>query len=83
MGLSLLNERRIAKNYKSKVPVVEVGDTHFKMSIMWACLTEGFPSVLLLHDLFTTTSWQTAKTIVCTLWAMAMAASCGTQFFFV
>lgn len=57
-----------------------MGDAHFKMSFMWACLTEGFPSVLLLHELFTTTSWQTAKAIVCTLWAMA--ASCGTPFFF-
>lgn len=80
MGLSLLNERNMAKNYESKVPIVEVGDTHFKMSTMWACLTEGFLSVLLLHNLFRATSWQNAKTIVCTLWAMA--ASCGTRFFF-
>lgn len=70
----------MAKNYESKVPIVEVGDTHFKMSTMWACLTEGFLSVLLLHNLFRATSWQNAKTIVCTLWAMA--ASCGTRFFF-
>lgn len=48
---------------------------------MWACLTKGFASVLLLHELFTATSWQIAKTTVFTLWAMAMAASCGIQFF--
>lgn len=48
---------------------------------MWICLTEGFPFVLLPYELFAATSWQTAKTVVCTLWTMGMAVSCGIQIF--
>lgn len=52
-----------------------------QLNIMWAYLTEGLPFVFLAYDLFTATSWQTAKTIVCTLWTMVMAVSHGIQIF--
>lgn len=40
---------------------------------MWVRLTEGFPFVLLPYELFAATSWQTAKTVVCTLRTVGMA----------
>lgn len=46
---------------------------------MQACLVEELPFVLLPYELFTATGWQTAKTIVWTLWTMAMAVSHGIQ----
>lgn len=48
---------------------------------MWAYLTGRYPVVFLPYELFTATSWQTAKTVVCTLWTIATDVFHGIQIF--